>query len=90
MAVDAGLGRRDAGKARLLNRGVTVAAVDAQPGHMVLVAKRDRLRLSHSGIRDVRRALNLHHGPKQPGHGKNREDHGGPGNGIAAAWKNLH
>src|SRR5271157_4222320 len=75
VAVDAGLGGRDAGETRLLNRSVTVAAVDAKAGHVVLVAKGDGLRLPDSGIGDVWRPLHLHHGPKQPGHGKNREDH---------------
>src|SRR5208337_3420654 len=64
VAVDAGLGGRDAGETRLFDRGVTVAAVDAEPGHVVLVAEGDGLRLPDSGIRDVRRPLHLHHGPK--------------------------
>jgi hypothetical protein len=43
MARHARVGRRDAGERRGFNRGVAVAALDAQPRDMVLMAERDRL-----------------------------------------------
>jgi len=39
MAVDTGLGRRNSSKTRLLDRSVAIAAVDAQPGYVMLMAK---------------------------------------------------
>jgi hypothetical protein len=54
------------------------------------MAEGHRLRLSDPGIRDVGRALELPQNPAQ-----SADDHGNyhqrsAGNGIAAAWKNLH
>src|SRR5208337_4371333 len=78
VAVHAGLGRRNPGEARLLHRAVTVAAVDAQPGHVVLMAEGDGLRLSDSSVGDVGRTLQLHQNPKYPGRGNHSQDYRGP------------
>ena len=43
MAGHAGLGRRHAGEGRRLDRGVAIAAVDADVADVVLVAERHRL-----------------------------------------------
>src|SRR5947208_230796 len=43
MATHAGLGRRHAREARFFDRGMAVAAVDAEPSNVVLVAERHRL-----------------------------------------------
>src|SRR5258707_7734253 len=50
VAVHAGLGGRKARETRLFNRSVAVAAVDAKPGHVVLMAEGHRLRLSRSRV----------------------------------------
>src|SRR5580658_9507093 len=85
MAIHAGLGGRDAGEARRFNRGMTVAAIDAEPGYVMLVAEGNGLILSDTGVRDVRSALQLDHNPGQAAHGDDHEDQRGPGDGIAAA-----
>src|ERR1700686_5164466 len=59
MAVHARLGGRNAGKARSFDRSVTVAAVDAEAGDMVLMAERNGLRLADSRAGGVWRAPNL-------------------------------
>ena len=48
------------------------------------------LRLPDPGLRDVGRALQLRQHPKQPGHREYGDEERGPGDCIAAAWKNLH
>src|ERR1019366_6673809 len=53
MAVHTSLGGRNAGETRSLNRGVAVAAVNAEPGNVMLMAERHGLRFSHSGVGDV-------------------------------------
>src|SRR5579863_7201459 len=47
VTIHAGCGGRDAGKARSLNRSMTVTAIDAEARHMVLVAERHRLGTRH-------------------------------------------
>src|SRR5258708_7721546 len=89
MAVNAGLGGRNAGEARGLDRGMAVTAVDAESGDMMLVAERDRLRLAHSGVGDVRRALDLHRDPTERGNHEDRAKNRGPGQSIRTAMKNL-
>src|ERR1035437_3230633 len=59
VAVHARLGRRDAGEARGLDRGVAIAAVDAEPGHVVLMAEREWLRLAPPRISNVGRTLDV-------------------------------
>ncbi len=51
MAVHARLGRRQAGKRRVLNRRVTIAAIDAEMADMVLVAEGNALHVhdTHTG-----------------------------------------
>jgi hypothetical protein len=67
-----------------------MAAVDTQPGHMMLMTEGHRLRLSDPGIRDVGRALELPQNPAQPADDNRNYHQRSAGNGIAAAWKNLH
>src|SRR5208282_6054938 len=90
VAVHAGLGGRTARETRLFHRSVTVAAVEAEPGHVMLVAEGHRLRLSYSRISDVGRALELYQPPEQGCHNEDRAEQRGPGDCISAAWKNLH
>src|SRR5712691_612043 len=89
MAVHASLGGRNTGEARGLDRGVAVAAVNAESGDVMLVAERHRLRPAHSGIGDVGRALHLHRDPAERGNHEDRAKNRGPGHGVGAAMKNL-
>ena len=57
VAVDAGLGGRNSGEARIFNRRMAIAAIDAKSGDVVLMAERYRLRLPHSLIRNIRSPL---------------------------------
>src|SRR5579864_5170714 len=77
VAIHAGLGGRDAGKTRRFHRRMAVAAVDAEPADVVLMAERYWLRLSHSGISEVRRALYFHRHPGQSGNHEYRAVNGG-------------
>jgi hypothetical protein len=43
---------------------VAITAIDAKASYMVLVAKRNGLRASDSGVRDIRRTLQLDASPK--------------------------
>lgn len=53
VTVHADRGRWDASKRRRLNRRMTVAAINAEPGHVVLMAKRYGLRPRHILISDI-------------------------------------
>ena len=90
MAIHAGLGRRNTRETGLLDRSVAIAAVNAEAGHVMLVAERHRLRSSDAGIRDVGRALELPQAPAQPCDDNGNYYQRSAGNVIAAAWKNLH
>src|SRR5258708_36266248 len=89
MAVHAGLGGRNAGEARGLDRGMAVTAVDAEAGDMMLVAERDRLRLAHSGVGDVKRALGLPRDPTERGNHEDRAKKPGPGERSQTAMEKL-
>lgn len=56
---------------------MAIAAVDAETGHVVLVAERDGLRLAYSGVGDVGRTLNFHRYPAQGCDYKDRAKDGG-------------
>ncbi len=64
MAVHAGLSRRNAGEARSLNRCVTVAAIDAEAADVMLMTKRNWLRLSDAGIGNKWSALQFRENPE--------------------------
>src|SRR5215472_3528184 len=59
VAVHAGLGRRESGEARLFDRGVAVAAINAQGSYVVLMAEGRRLRPHNPSIGHVGRALKV-------------------------------
>ncbi len=63
MAVDAGLGWRDPGETRCLDRSMAVAAVDAEAGHVMLVTEGNRLRFPDSFISDERGSFQLQYHP---------------------------
>jgi hypothetical protein len=59
VAVHAGLGGRNSGKAGILNRGVAITAIQAQAGGMVLMAEWDWLFRGDMLPGHIRRALKL-------------------------------
>ena len=75
MAVHARLGRRDAGEGRILDRGMTVAAIDAELADMVLVAERDGLDPRQFGLAYVGRPADDIEEPaaQRPQHKESRE-----------------
>ena len=89
MAVHAGAGRRYTSERGGFDRSVAIAAVDAESGDVVLVAKRDRLRFAHAGISNVRRALNFVPHPPQRSYDEDRAENCGTGQCVRAAMKDL-
>src|SRR5208282_130175 len=89
VAVHAGLGGRNAGEARSLDRRVAIAAVNAESGDVMLVAEGHGLWLAHSSIGDVRRTLHLQRRPTERSNHEDRAKNCGPGQGIGAAMENL-
>ena len=69
---------------------MTVAAVDAEPGNVMLVAKGHGLRLAHARISNVGRALDLKEDPKDCGDDEDRPIDRGPRHRIRTARKDLH
>jgi len=70
MAIHARFGGRNPSKARVLDRGVTVTAINAERSHVMLMAKRRGLGPCHAGIGYIRRALKLNARPKGKGERK--------------------
>src|SRR5207248_5844600 len=90
MAIHAGSGGRNAGKAGDFDRGVTIAAINAQPRNVVLVAERHRLRPRYSRVGYIGRTLNIGGRPEQCRHHANGAIDGGPRYRVRTAMKNLH
>src|SRR5580704_1957090 len=90
MAVHTGLGWRNPGERRFLNRSVAIAAVNAQPANMVLMAKGNRLRPHHFGVSDVGRPLQFEQCPQQGRDQKYCPVNRGTGDCVRTAMKNLH
>jgi hypothetical protein len=90
MAVHTGLGWRNPGERRFLNRSVAIAAVNAQTANMVLMAKGNRLRPHHFGVSDVRRPLQFEQCPQQGREQKYCPVNRGTGDCVRTAMKNLH
>ena len=57
---------------------------------MMLMAEWNRLRLAHSRVGDIGRALEFPENPPQSGNHHGNDYQRSAGNVIAAAWKNLH
>ena len=66
MAGHACFGRGDSREGRLFDRGMTVATVNPEPANVVFVTKRDGLRLNHTRLRHVGRAVERQ---EEPNHG---------------------
>src|SRR6185437_3882814 len=89
MAVHAGLGGRNTGKAGIFNRGVAIAAIKPQSCGVMLMAERYGLLRRFMLPGDIGRALQLHercaYSSKQKYYAKNA----GTGQGICTAVKDL-
>ena len=68
---------------------MAVTAVDAEPGHVVLMTERYRLRLPNTGISDVGRSLHDVGHAAQCGNKENGAKDGGAGQRVRAAMKDL-
>src|SRR5438270_6155539 len=68
---------------------MATAAINAQSGHVMLMAERHRLRLAHTLVRDIGRALDRIRGPYQCSHDEDGAKDRGAGQRIRAAMKNL-
>ena len=89
VAGHAGLGRRNAGKRAFLDRPVAMAAVDAEPLHVMLVAERNRLLARHAGARHIRRTVQSHQKPQKSAQEENRPENTDLRDGVGAGVKNL-
>ena len=89
MAVDTGLGRRNAGRGGDLDRGVAVAAVDADAADVVLVGELNRLLEEGVGGGHEVGPLQGDDHPAEPEHGEEHADQTCAGPGIGALGKNL-
>src|SRR5437764_3962131 len=89
VAVHAGFGRRNSGETRVLDRGMAIATVNAESGDVMLMAEWNRLRLPHTFVGHVRRALDGVPYPNQRGHDENGAENSSAGQRIRAAMKDL-
>jgi len=69
---------------------MAIAAIDAQPGDVMLMAERDRLGPRHLGVSYVGRPLQLEHRPQQRRDQEYRPVNRGAGDCVRTAMKNLH
>ena len=77
VAVDAGLGRRNARRRRHLNRRVAIAALDANAADMMLVAELHRLLDELVRARDEIRSLQRQHDPADAKQQENQRNNAG-------------
>ena len=89
VAVDAGLRRGDAGDCRALDGVVAVTAIEPHPTHMVLVAERNRLIPSHSGLSHVGRARDFSRDEEGSQHDEQRAEDADLRKRVGAVMKNL-
>ena len=89
VAVHAGFGRRNSGETGVLDRGMAIATVNAESGDVMLMAEWNRLRLPHTFVGHVRRALYGVPYPNQSGHDENGAENSSAGQRIRAAMKDL-
>ena len=89
VAIHARFRRRDSCEAGGLDRGVTITAVDAESGDVMLMAEWDRLRLADAGIGHKGRALHDVNDSAQCRNNEYCAENGGAGQRIRAAMKDL-
>src|SRR5262249_20760329 len=85
VAVHAGLGRRNAGERRVLDRRVAVAAVDAVARDVALVAELDRLLARDARFGYPGRPVDFRGEPEEAGDEENRTEDADPSNRVRAA-----
>jgi len=89
VAVHASAGWRNAGETGSFHRRMTIAAVDAEPGDVMLMAERNGLRLAHARISDIGRALDFVRDPAQSSYDEDCAKYRGARQCIRAAMKDL-
>jgi len=89
VAIHARFRRWNARKTRGLDRSVAVTAVDAESGHVMLMAEWNGLRLAYARIGNERGTLNDVHNPARNDNEKHCTENGGTGQRIRAAMKDL-
>ena len=89
VAIHAGLRRRNTGEARVFHRGVTIAAVNAESSHVMLMTERHRLGLADTGVSYEGGSLNGIEDPSQSSNNENSTEDSGAGQRIRAAMKDL-
>jgi hypothetical protein len=89
VAIHAGLSRRNPGETRCLDGRVAVAAIDAQPSHMMLMTEWHWLRFPHAGVGHVRRSLYCVGDPAQSSDYEYGAKDGGARQSIRTAMKDL-
>src|SRR5688572_5478093 len=89
VAVHAGRGRRDAGEVRSLDRGVAVTAVDAEAGHVMLMAERYRLLAMDALIGEVGRTDDAADDPENKTGNEDRAKDGDARKRIGTTVENL-
>ena len=89
VAVHAGLRRGNPGETGSLNRGVAIAAIDAESGDVVLMAEGNGLRFANSSVGHEGRALNQVADSAQCDNDKYCTENGGTGQRVRAAMKDL-
>jgi len=68
---------------------MAIAAVDAESGHVMLMAEGDRLRLSNARVGNKGGSLNRVEDPSQSGNNKDSTEDSGARQRIRAAMKDL-
>jgi hypothetical protein len=89
MAGHTDLGSWHTGKRALVDCRVTVATVDTQATHVVLMAKRHRLSARHPFLRGVTRPVEGRQKPQESGKDKNSTKDAQSSKGIGAGMKDL-
>ena len=89
VAVHARLRRRNSGKARRLDGGMAVAAVDAESGDVMLMAERDWLLTLDALIREKRRADDSADHPQDETDDEYRAEDGDARNRVGTSVENL-
>ena len=89
VAVHAGLGRRNAGETRILDRGVAVAAVDAVAADVSLVAELNRLFARDEGAGHPGRAVHFGEQSEQASDDEHRAEDADARDRVGAAMKDL-
>ena len=89
VAVDAGLGWRDAGEGRLLDGRVAVAAIDPQRSGVMSVTELNGLFAGDVGSGDVGRPIQFGEHPEQKSENEDGAEDAQPGNCVGARMKDL-